>query len=280
MLAATRSPLKFLLVLLFALAAVPGAHAQDHPPVGDFASQLAVALDQFSVKSVVVFNFTGPDTFVTPVGGMLADDISDVLARSSSKFKVIDRVRAMKALDSNRLAPEIIADQEVAAWIAQSIGADVALVGKLSREGDNVRLTLDCLLAKEGKILKSFQAAFPLTERWKADLAMNIDPGSAVGAFLGTQKTRGTSFAQCNSCPPPEFPRAARDQTIREAVTMEVIIGTDGKPRDIKLIKSPGNGLSVAAVQAVQKWRFKPARGPDGKSIETRAPIEVNFSQK
>lgn len=276
----TCSLVKFPLALLLALAAVPSARMQDHPPVGDLASQVAVAIEQFNVKSVVVFDFTGPDTFITPAGGMLADDLSDVLARSSSKFKVIDRVRAMKALDSNRLAPEITSDQEVAAWIAQGIGADVALVGRLSSEGGNIQLTLDCLLAREGKSLQSFQATFPLTDKWKAELAINIDPDSSVGSMRATHSDSGTSFAQCTSCPAPQFPRTAKDQPLRETLTLQVVVGTDGKARDIRVIKSPGNGLSVAAIQAIQKWRFKPARGPDGKSVETRTPIEVDFSHR
>jgi TonB family protein len=278
MFAATRSPLRLLLALLLTLAAVPGAHSQDHPAVGDLASQIAVAMEQLSVKSVVVFEFTGPDTYVTPVGGMLADDLSDVLARSSSKFKVIDRIRAVKALESNRLAPEITADQEVAAWIAQGIGADVALVGRLSSEGGNILLTIDCLLAKEGKSLKSFQSTFPLTDKWKADLAINIDPDSAVSATLGNQKNQGTSFAQCTSCPPPQFPPAARKLSTHRTVILEVVIGTDGKARDIRVLKTEDQGFSVAAIQAIQKWRFKPARSTKGAPMETRAPIELNFS--
>lgn len=278
MVANTRSPVRFLPALFLAFTVVPSARPQEHPHVGDLASQIAVAIGQLSLKSIVVFDFTGPDTFVTPVGGMLADDLSDVLATSSTKFKVIDRVRAVKALDSNRLAPEITADQEVAAWIAQSVGAEAALVGRLSREGGNIELSVDCLLAKEGKSLKSFQATFPLTDKWKTDLGLNIDPNSSVGAMLGTRTNPGATFPQCTSCPAPEFPQAARKLNARGTVTLQIVVGTDGKARDIRVVKSSGNGLSVAAIQAVQKWRFKPARSPEGKSIETRTPIEMNFS--
>jgi TonB family protein len=279
--ASTHSSWKFLLALFLAVTTVPSARPQEHPDVSPLASKVANYIEQISTKSIIVFDFTGPHAFVTPVGGKLADDLSDVLATSSRKFKVIDRVRAMQALESNRLAPEITADREVAGWIAQSIGADVAIVGRLlSLEGGNIQLSVDCLYAKEGKVLQSFQATFPLTDKWKSELGMNIDPDSVVGAVLGTRKDQGNSFAQCVSCPAPEFPRAARDQPIRETLILQVVVGTDGKARDIRVVKSPGNGLSIAAIQAIQKWRFKPARGASGARMETRTPIEVNFSQR
>ncbi len=280
MIVGTCSLVQFLLALLLALAAIPTARAQDHPPVGDLASEIAVALEKFSVKSAVVFNFTGPDTFVTPVGGMLADDLSDVLARSSSKFKVIDRTRAMKALDSNRLAPEITSDPEVAAWIAESIGAELAIVGKLSSDGSNLRLTLDCLLAREGKSLQSFQATFPLSDKWKADLSMNIDQDSAVSAILVPGTDAGISVPHCSSCPAPEFPRATRGLEGSGKVLLQVVIGTDGKARDINILKTPDHGLTIVAVQNIQKWRFQPARDAHKKPMVTRIPIELDFSRR
>jgi TonB family protein len=274
----TRSPVKFLLALFFALAAVPNARTQEQPDVRPLASQVASALEQFNTKSIIVFDFTGPNNFVTPVGGRLADDLSDVLATTSGKFRVIDRARVVRALGSNRVAPETAADPETAVWLAQNIGADVVLVGRLSRDGGSIQLTLDCLLVTDGKYLQSFQATFPLTDRWKTDLTTNIDPDSAIGTMRAPGADPGSSFPHCTNCPAPVIPRAARDQTASGTVTLEVVVGTDGKPRDIRVLKTPDHGLTVAALQAVQKWRFSPARGADRKPIETRIPIEVNFS--
>jgi len=279
MLVGPRSPLKFLLALPLFVAALPSARAQEQPDIRPLASKVAAALEQFNTKAVLVFDFTGPSTFVTPVGGRLADDLSDVLATSSSKFKVIDRVRIVRALDSNRVAPETAADPETAVWLAQSIGADIVLVGRLSRGGASIQLILDCLHVMDGKYLQSFQDNFPLTDKWSAELAMNIDPDSEVGTMGSAGADAGASFPHCTSCPAPGFPRTARDLTARGTVVLEVVVGTDGKSRDIRVLKTPDHGLTVAALQSVQKWRFSPARGTDGKPRETRIPIEVNFSQ-
>jgi TonB family protein len=280
MIAAARSPLKFLLALFLAVIAVPRVRAQEHPDVRALASQVAGYMEQISKKSIIVFDFTGPNTFVTPVGRMLANDLSDVLATSSRKFKVVDRVRAANALESNRLAPEIIADPEVAAWIAQNLGADVALIGRLSGDARSIQLALDCLYVKEGKVLQSFQTKFPLTDKWKTELATNIDPDSSVGIASGAGMDSGASLPRCISCPAPEFPRAARDQPIRETLILQVVVGTDGKARDLTVVRTPDNGLTVAAIQAIQKWRFERAHGADGAPMETRIPVELNFSQR
>ena len=276
--AGTRSPVELLLAFFLAVAAIPSARAQEQPDVHALASKVATALEQFNSKAIVVFAFPGPSTFVTPMGAQLADDLSDVLTQSSGKFKVIDRARVVRALGSNRVAPETAADPETAVWLAQGIGADVVLVGRLSREGGSIQLTLDCLQVSGGKYLQSFQAAFPLTDKWNSELGANIDPDSEVPAIRGPGADSGASLPHCTSCPAPQIPRDARDQAAGGTVTVEVVIGTDGKSRDIRVLKTPDHGLTVAALQAIQKWRFSPARGADGKPRETRMPIEVSFS--
>ena len=41
---------------------------------------------------------------------------------------------------------------------------------------------------------------------------------------------------------------------------MAVTVGPDGRPRDIRLMRSLGMGLDEKAIEAVRKWRFDPAR--------------------
>ncbi|HYV61022.1 MAG TPA: energy transducer TonB [Bryobacteraceae bacterium] len=50
----------------------------------------------------------------------------------------------------------------------------------------------------------------------------------------------------------------------------------NGVPQEIKVIRSLGLGLDQKAIEAVQKWRFKPGR-KDGKAVPVSANIEVNF---
>jgi TonB family protein len=55
-----------------------------------------------------------------------------------------------------------------------------------------------------------------------------------------------------------------------------VIVDTEGKARDIRVVKSLGMGLDEKAIEAVQKWKFKPGMNK-GAAVNVRAQIEVNF---
>lgn len=60
-------------------------------------------------------------------------------------------------------------------------------------------------------------------------------------------------------------------------MVLQVVVTTDGRATNIKIIKDPGNGLGMKAVQSVRKWKFKPAVGPDGNPVAVIVPIEVTF---
>ena len=49
-----------------------------------------------------------------------------------------------------------------------------------------------------------------------------------------------------------------------------------GQPRDLKVVRPLGLGLDQKAIEAVQKWRFKPGL-KDGRPVSVSAQIEVNF---
>ncbi|HWE48186.1 MAG TPA: energy transducer TonB [Bryobacteraceae bacterium] len=74
----------------------------------------------------------------------------------------------------------------------------------------------------------------------------------------------------------PEYSENARKATYSGTVLLSVIVGKDGQPRDIHVIRSLGMGLDEKAVEAVQKWRFKPGMKA-GQAVNVRAQIEVNF---
>jgi TonB family protein len=54
------------------------------------------------------------------------------------------------------------------------------------------------------------------------------------------------------------------------------VVDENGVPKEIKVIRSLGLGLDQKAIEAVQKWRFKPGV-KDGKAVPVFANIEVNF---
>lgn len=59
-------------------------------------------------------------------------------------------------------------------------------------------------------------------------------------------------------------------------VRLSLVVGVDGKPRNVKVTSQP-NALAQDAMDAVQKWTFKPA-ACEGEPMETEITVEVLFS--
>ena len=57
---------------------------------------------------------------------------------------------------------------------------------------------------------------------------------------------------------------------------MNLIIGDDGVPRDLQVVKTVDERLNAPAIEAVTKWRFVPGM-LQGKPVAVRATIEAHF---
>jgi hypothetical protein len=158
---------KFLPCLLLTLAALPVARAQQSPNLSALVAEVSKPIEVSKVKSVAKFDFYGPGTSVSELGRSMADQFSAGLAKSSSSVTVIERDAVKSAIESNRFAPGIIADSEIALWLAQRLHAESAVIGRLSQAEGGLQLTLDFFKSKNGKMLGSFRATIPLTEALK-----------------------------------------------------------------------------------------------------------------
>jgi len=86
----------------------------------------------------------------------------------------------------------------------------------------------------------------------------------------------GISAPQLISKVDPEYSEEARKAKYSGSVFLSIVVNTDGKAEDIKVVKSLGMGLDEKAMEAVQKWRFKPGINK-GTPVKVRAQVEVNF---
>ena len=77
----------------------------------------------------------------------------------------------------------------------------------------------------------------------------------------------GVSMPKCQHCPSPEYSEEARKKKFEGVVVLVVTVTIEGNTTNIVVGKSPGLGLTKKAVEAVRKWRFKPAM-KDGKWTE------------
>ncbi|MGD0296415.1 MAG: energy transducer TonB [Bryobacteraceae bacterium] len=74
----------------------------------------------------------------------------------------------------------------------------------------------------------------------------------------------------------PEYSEEARKAKFQGTVILFVVVDEKGNPRELKVIRPLGLGLDQKAIEAVEKWKFKPGM-KDGKPVAVQATIEVNF---
>lgn len=74
--------------------------------------------------------------------------------------------------------------------------------------------------------------------------------------------------------PDPNYAEGVNPPTSPEV--LELIVGRDGKPRDLKVVRSVGPSFDKPALEAVSQWIFKPATC-DGASVPVRINVEVAF---
>lgn len=93
-----------------------------------------------------------------------------------------------------------------------------------------------------------------------------LDQPLPVGALSGfaTQKTQ------------PNYPSSARALRVAGTVRVEVTVSEDGTVEQVTNVKGPVQ-LTSAAIDAAQKWRFKPFK-KDGKPVRATGYIDFNFT--
>jgi TonB family protein len=74
----------------------------------------------------------------------------------------------------------------------------------------------------------------------------------------------------------PEFSEEARKAKFQGTVVLSIEVDQSGHTRTLQVLSSPGLGLDLKAIEAVLKWRFRPALR-DGKPVVTSARVELNF---
>lgn len=76
--------------------------------------------------------------------------------------------------------------------------------------------------------------------------------------------------------PDPEYSEEARKAKYQGVCVLSLVVGPDGKPRDVKVARSLGLGLDEKAIEAVNQWKFEPAE-KDGKPVAALISVEVTF---
>jgi periplasmic protein TonB len=98
---------------------------------------------------------------------------------------------------------------------------------------------------------------------------INIDPPARPPVIVGPQ------FTGRNAQPP--YPPGMQRMNIEGAVTVRVLVGTDGRPVRIEMVRTDQDAFFAATREwGMKNWRFKPATR-DGEPFQEWRTMTVRF---
>ncbi len=104
-----------------------------------------------------------------------------------------------------------------------------------------------------------------------------VGEGSGGGIGGGAYRVGGSVLApRPLTTPDPDYTEQARQAKLQGMCVLGLIVGADGKPRDIHVIRKLGLGLDEKAIIAVNQWTFAPAT-KDGTAVPVQISVQVVF---
>jgi len=113
-----------------------------------------------------------------------------------------------------------------------------------------------------------------------------VGPGDGMGDGDGNGAGAGedggpyanlVSPVACLYCPEPGYTEEARKAKLQGKMLLQVLVGADGKPARIKILKGLGMGLDERAVETVRSWHFSPGRDANQRPVTAWVTIETRF---
>ncbi len=97
--------------------------------------------------------------------------------------------------------------------------------------------------------------------------------------FTGARLFRvgaGVRPPKATYAPDPDYSELARRAKYQGVTVLGVIVGPDGNPQDVWVVKKLGLGLDQKAIDAVRTWKFDPAT-KGGQPVAVLLNVEISF---
>ena len=112
------------------------------------------------------------------------------------------------------------------------------------------------------------------------DISLSTAPDASFSALAGVQPQPACTDGkppQAVQMPDPSYDEAARQKRVRGTVTLELVINSGGRVEQAAVIRSLDPGLDREALNAVKKWRFRPALC-GSTAMPAEIMVNVNFA--
>jgi TonB family protein len=122
---------------------------------------------------------------------------------------------------------------------------------KLSASG----AVTDVVVRRPSGVVSFDEAVLASVSQWQ------FKPATENGAAVTSSFDLTLTPARPKKMPAPTYPSRAIDRELTGVVRLAADVGTDGRVEKVHVLASSGIGmLDTAAIQAVEGWRFSPAR--------------------
>ncbi len=231
----------------------------------ELAQQLAATLNKCGVKRIVIVDFEDPIRRVDAFGVWLADQLAAASGNPWGPIEVVDRKQIAAKWEQLRIAEPYTIEPDRRQHMAKAFGATL-IEGSYSPAANGIGLQLSGLIVK-----------LAMSDEMKAHLTKPLESlGPGDGVF--TEGVGGISNPACEYCPNPSFGTGELNGQSTGTVQLMIVVDANGRASDITVKKEFSRELDQDAINAVKRWRFKPATDVDGKPVATRTPVEIVFS--
>src|SRR5580698_5540153 len=249
------------------------------------ASRVAEQIRQSKVDpaypKILVIDFSNAsDKQFSKLGTFLADDLAQSLSGYASGFQVQDRKSFSEYLKQNWMGLDDLQSEAVCLTLARSMGGAGVVRGTIETDA-NQQLRVNLRIDGIGSDW-SGDAQFTLTDVLQQllkqpALSFARSP-EAIPAEPGILQpgVDGASLPVCVFCPSPDYTDLARAAKYRGTVELSLIVTKDGAVNSVMVLKGAPFALTQKAIDAVQKWKFKPAKF-HGQSVPVRVPVDIEF---
>ena len=211
-----------------------------------------------------------------PISPGLPDNAAAALPSDQPSYFFLNA----KADGSLRYARGLDSEDEAAKTLSRALLGITVPVVEIDGSPVPTVYFLKVVKQSDGKVLVARSLSTEAAEI-AAELAPNEFP-SSTSAAVGPQPGGTYKIGGGVSAPSllhkvePQYAVEARRARLEGTVVLSVVVGTDGKAHELKVIRSLGLGLDEAAIAAVKEWQFRPGE-KEGKPVNVQATIQVNF---
>lgn len=253
-------------------------------------AKLQTARQKRRSPKVIVIDFGLRPGRLDALGVLLADNLSDALAKNAAGVQVVPRQELCNYLRANLLSPSDLQDKDIAAWSALQVGASSMVTGFVTTGDNTITLSVELIRPSDGKQFGDVRATLPMTDafrellnkppEWPASPSPDVivpcsagEPEQTVAEF----KAAGVSLLKCVYCPDPEYTPEARRHKAQGSVRLNVVVDADGRAVGIYPVKGAPYGFVENSVNALRTWQFTPAM-KEGKPVKVCVTVETTFS--